>query len=93
MKVYDCTHPGRSFLSFQIESKFQGCLPETYSCLCTGTSIEREGKDRKDLDLPGHQLQLLQDAVQSGNKKMSVFSVNPSIFQISKQTEIEAHND
>ncbi|NWV00316.1 BXL5 xylosidase, partial [Upupa epops] len=33
-------------------------------CLGTGTDVETEGKDRRDLSLPGHQLQLLQDAVQ-----------------------------
>ncbi|NWY00947.1 XYL2 arabinofuranosidase, partial [Nothoprocta ornata] len=29
----------------------------------TGIDVETEGKDREDLSLPGHQLQLLQDAV------------------------------
>ncbi|NXT28266.1 XYL2 arabinofuranosidase, partial [Syrrhaptes paradoxus] len=33
-------------------------------CLGTGTDLETEGKDREDLSLPGHQLELLQDAVQ-----------------------------
>lgn len=28
--------------------------------------METEGKDRSDLSLPGHQLELLQDAVQAG---------------------------
>ncbi|XP_053254853.1 uncharacterized protein LOC128418816 isoform X2 [Podarcis raffonei] len=32
-------------------------------CLGTGTDLEAETKDRKDLALPGHQLELLQDAV------------------------------
>ncbi|NXN91732.1 XYL2 arabinofuranosidase, partial [Rhinopomastus cyanomelas] len=33
-------------------------------CLGTGTDVETEARDRQDLALPGHQLQLLQDAVQ-----------------------------
>ncbi|KFU89405.1 Beta-xylosidase/alpha-L-arabinofuranosidase 2, partial [Chaetura pelagica] len=32
-------------------------------CLGTGTAVENEAKDRRDLSLPGHQLELLQDAV------------------------------
>ncbi|NXJ13842.1 BXL6 xylosidase, partial [Odontophorus gujanensis] len=32
-------------------------------CLGTGIDVEMEARDRKDLSLPGHQLQLLQDAV------------------------------
>ncbi|NWT56383.1 XYL2 arabinofuranosidase, partial [Erythrocercus mccallii] len=33
-------------------------------CLGTGVDVETEAKDRSDLSLPGHQLELLQDAVQ-----------------------------
>ncbi|NXS59862.1 XYL2 arabinofuranosidase, partial [Brachypteracias leptosomus] len=33
-------------------------------CLGTGVDVETEAKDRRDLSLPGHQLELLQDAVQ-----------------------------
>ncbi|NXH96811.1 XYL2 arabinofuranosidase, partial [Pachycephala philippinensis] len=33
-------------------------------CLGTGIDVETEAKDRSDLSLPGHQLELLQDAVQ-----------------------------
>ncbi|NWW25406.1 XYL2 arabinofuranosidase, partial [Falcunculus frontatus] len=33
-------------------------------CLGTGVDVETEAKDRSDLSLPGHQLKLLQDAVQ-----------------------------
>ncbi|NXL57259.1 XYL2 arabinofuranosidase, partial [Chordeiles acutipennis] len=33
-------------------------------CLGTGTDVEMEAKDRRDMSLPGHQLELLQDAVQ-----------------------------
>ncbi|XP_022105195.1 probable beta-D-xylosidase 2 [Acanthaster planci] len=32
-------------------------------CLGTGTKVEREGLDRRTMSLPGHQLQLLQNAV------------------------------
>ncbi|NWZ25613.1 XYL2 arabinofuranosidase, partial [Asarcornis scutulata] len=32
-------------------------------CLGTGIDVETEAKDRRDLELPGHQLELLQDAV------------------------------
>ncbi|NXU59851.1 XYL2 arabinofuranosidase, partial [Turnix velox] len=32
-------------------------------CLGTGINLETEGKDRSDLSLPGHQLELLQDTV------------------------------
>ncbi|NXH19853.1 XYL2 arabinofuranosidase, partial [Bucco capensis] len=32
-------------------------------CLGTGVDVETEAKDRRDLSLPGHQLELLQDAV------------------------------
>ncbi|XP_067167499.1 uncharacterized protein [Apteryx mantelli] len=34
-------------------------------CLGTGTDVETEAKDREDLSLPGHQLELLQDAVRA----------------------------
>ncbi|XP_017683744.1 PREDICTED: probable beta-D-xylosidase 2 [Lepidothrix coronata] len=34
-------------------------------CLGTGVDVETEAKDRSDLSLPGHQLELLQDAVQA----------------------------
>ncbi|XP_064381325.1 uncharacterized protein LOC112985776 [Dromaius novaehollandiae] len=34
-------------------------------CLGTGTDVEMEARDREDLSLPGHQLQLLQDAVRA----------------------------
>lgn len=35
-------------------------------CLGTGPAVEQEDNDRSTLDLPGHQLQLLQDAVAAG---------------------------
>ncbi|XP_027299621.1 uncharacterized protein [Anas platyrhynchos] len=34
-------------------------------CLGTGIDVETEAKDRRDLELPGHQLELLQDAVRA----------------------------
>ncbi|XP_046354043.2 probable beta-D-xylosidase 2 [Haliotis rufescens] len=37
-----------------------------FVCLGTGTEIESEGNDRANLDLPGQQLQLLQEAVTAG---------------------------
>ncbi|XP_046550191.1 probable beta-D-xylosidase 2 [Haliotis rubra] len=37
-----------------------------FVCLGTGTEIESEGNDKANLDLPGQQLQLLQDAVTAG---------------------------
>ncbi|XP_053562988.1 uncharacterized protein LOC128653621 isoform X2 [Bombina bombina] len=37
----------------------------TIVCLGTGITIETEGKDRSDLSLPGHQIDLLKDAVSS----------------------------
>ena len=36
-------------------------------CLGTGNSIESEGNDRADINLPGSQLQLLQDAVSNSS--------------------------
>ncbi|XP_028393522.1 probable beta-D-xylosidase 6 [Dendronephthya gigantea] len=41
-------------------------------CLGTGITIEAEGRDRSDLSLPGHQLQLLQDAVSVGRPTILV---------------------
>ena len=38
----------------------------TIVCLGTGQDVESEGHDRQYLDLPGKQLQLLQDAVEFG---------------------------
>ncbi|XP_067675028.1 uncharacterized protein [Haliotis asinina] len=39
-----------------------------FVCLGTGTEIEAEGNDKANLDLPGQQLQLLQDAVTFGQE-------------------------
>ncbi|KAF1438310.1 Beta-xylosidase/alpha-L-arabinofuranosidase 2, partial [Pygoscelis papua] len=41
-----------------------GAADAVVVCLGTGTDVETEAKDRRDLSLPGHQLELLQDAVQ-----------------------------
>ncbi|XP_029658372.1 probable beta-D-xylosidase 6 [Octopus sinensis] len=49
-------------------------------CLGTGKQMEREGCDRKNLDLPGKQLQLLQDAVKFAKYSQIVvllFSAGP----------------
>lgn len=40
--------------------------PIKSSFVITGTEIEREGNDRRNMELPGKQLQLLQDAVKYG---------------------------
>ncbi|XP_038073743.1 beta-xylosidase/alpha-L-arabinofuranosidase 2-like [Patiria miniata] len=53
-------------------------------CLGSGTSIESEGRDRRNLALPGHQLQLLQDAVKNASGKpvvLLLFTAGP--FDIS----------
>lgn len=42
------------------------CKGLSLGCHHTGTDVEMEAKDRKDLSLPGHQLELLQDVVQAG---------------------------
>ncbi|XP_072030500.1 uncharacterized protein [Amphiura filiformis] len=51
-------------------------------CLGTGTKVEAEQNDRSDLNLPGHQLQLLQDVVSAmqENKKpvaLLLFNAGP----------------
>ncbi|XP_064618411.1 uncharacterized protein LOC135482386 [Liolophura sinensis] len=49
-------------------------------CLGTGVEIEREFSDRHNMDLPGHQLQVLQDAVHSSNGApviLLLFSAGP----------------
>ena len=37
--------------------------------MCTGNILESEGRDRSDLNLPGNQLQLLQDAADSATSE------------------------
>jgi hypothetical protein len=44
-------------------------------CLGTGQSLEQEGHDRATIDLPGHQLQLLQDTVKYGRWPLLVIPV------------------
>lgn len=43
-----------------------GCKGLSLGCPHAGTDVETEAKDRRDLSLPGHQLELLQDAVEAG---------------------------
>lgn len=43
-----------------------GCSGVSLGSPHTGIDVEMEARDRKDLSLPGHQLQLLQDAVRAG---------------------------
>lgn len=43
-----------------------GCSGVSLGSPHTGIDVEIEARDRKDLSLPGHQLQLLQDAVRAG---------------------------
>ncbi|NXL86243.1 XYL2 arabinofuranosidase, partial [Alectura lathami] len=46
----------------EVEDAVQGA-DVVLVCLGTGIDVETEAKDRRDLSLPGHQLELLQDAV------------------------------
>lgn len=41
----------------------------------TGIDVETEAKDRRDLELPGHQLELLQDAVRAGGALRGLVAV------------------
>ena len=38
-------------------------------CLGTGAAIEQESNDRSDIELPGHQGDLLKDAVAAGESR------------------------
>ncbi|XP_025097185.1 probable beta-D-xylosidase 2 [Pomacea canaliculata] len=52
----------------------------TFVCLGTSNMIESEGNDRADLELPGKQLQLLQDAVTAADGKpvvLLLFNAGP----------------
>ena len=40
-----------------------------------GSRLEREGDDRSDIDLPGNQLHLLQDASESSSSKYRYYNV------------------
>ena len=42
--------------------------------IATGNDVEREGSDRADINLPGKQLQLLQDAASAASGKLQGFS-------------------
>lgn len=55
----------------------QGCKGLSLGCPHPGVDVETEAKDRSDLSLPGHQLELLQDAVQAGRG-----SVGPQPTQV-----------
>lgn len=53
------------------------CKGLSLGCPHLGVDVETEAKDRSDLSLPGHQLELLQDAVQAGRA-----SVGPQPTQV-----------
>jgi hypothetical protein len=52
----------------------------TFVCLGTGTSIEDEGQDRVDMNLPGYQLQLLQDVVAWGRLKLLFLNMYVQLY-------------
>ena len=54
--------PCRSYNSDDVKTAATGA-DLVIVCLGTGNSIESEGNDRTDIELPGKQFQLLQDAV------------------------------
>lgn len=47
-----------------------------FVALGTGQQLEAEGRDRQYLDLPGKQLQILQDAVHYGESALLHFSLS-----------------
>nr|XP_008119646.1 PREDICTED: probable beta-D-xylosidase 2 [Anolis carolinensis] len=58
-----CSHPSCDrYFPAEVEKVVQAA-DVVVVCLGTGTDLESEGLDRTDLALPGHQLDLLQDAV------------------------------
>ncbi|NXC48718.1 XYL2 arabinofuranosidase, partial [Penelope pileata] len=58
-----CPEPRcRQYSQGEVEDAVRGASV-VLVCLGTGTDVETEAKDRRDLSLPGHQLELLQDAV------------------------------
>ena len=42
-------------------------------CMNAGNVLESEGRDRSDINLPGNQLQLLQDAVDTATSECDYF--------------------
>jgi hypothetical protein len=42
---------------------------QNHYCMNTGNVLESEGHDRSDINLPGNQLQLLQDAVDTATSE------------------------
>ncbi|NXA42379.1 XYL2 arabinofuranosidase, partial [Eudromia elegans] len=60
--VAGCKEPRcQDYVPAEVEAAVQGA-DVVVVCLGTGIDLETEAKDREDLSLPGHQLQLLQDA-------------------------------
>lgn len=53
-----------------------GCKGLSSACPHAGIDVETEGEDRSDLSLPGHQLELLQDAVQAGRGSVGLSSTS-----------------
>ena len=58
---------GQQFYNLNGEVMVVGC----WFAHPPGIMVESEGRDRKDLDLPGNQLRLLQDAVKAGKAAWS----------------------
>ncbi|KFO81274.1 Beta-xylosidase/alpha-L-arabinofuranosidase 2, partial [Cuculus canorus] len=58
-----CREPRCQWYSREEVVAAAGAADVVVVCLGTGVSVETEAKDRSDLALPGHQLELLQDAV------------------------------
>ncbi|OWF39181.1 probable beta-D-xylosidase 5 [Mizuhopecten yessoensis] len=55
-----------------------------FVCLGTGQELEKEGNDRISMDLPGHQLQLMKDAVRfAGNAPVILLLFNAGPLNIS----------
>ncbi|NWX18734.1 XYL2 arabinofuranosidase, partial [Aegotheles bennettii] len=58
-----CREPRCREYSAAEVTRVAGAADVVVVCLGTGVDVEMEAKDRSDLSLPGHQLELLQDAV------------------------------
>jgi beta-glucosidase len=52
--------------SSSVESAVQGA-DIVFVCLGTGSQVESEGNDRADMQIPGHQQQLLEDTIDASN--------------------------
>ncbi|XP_050394883.1 uncharacterized protein LOC126812504 [Patella vulgata] len=81
------------YSSLQIQQAIKG-VDGVYVCLGTGQEIESEGNDRSDLELPGHQLDLLLDVVKFANGKpvvLVLFNAGPlNISMIDTMTQVPA---